>query len=302
MEYCIFNVQGGLGKHVAATAVAEAIKKAYPDRQLIVLCTWNELFLNLPFVDRVYKEGITQYFYQNYIEGRESLIFGNEPYFTSDHINKKLPLVQSWLKMYGIPYNGETPTIILNDAQKAAAKSYWGKNGPYMVLHTNGGFIHPVGEGSSYSWARDMPLELANQIVEKYKDKYHIYQVAHPNAPVLPGTELVTVTDHKRLSDMEFFSLLLYSDKRVLIDSSLQHASAAFNIPSVVLWNGTSPKIFGYDIHTNIETTKPYNFKLPDSVFFDFDFAGNNHEYPFPEGTVLYDPETVFESIDELNN
>ena len=28
MKYSIFHIQGGLGKHVAATAVAQAIKKA----------------------------------------------------------------------------------------------------------------------------------------------------------------------------------------------------------------------------------------------------------------------------------
>ena len=230
---------------------------------------------------------------------RSSLIFANEPYFTTDHIHKKKPLIESWCGMYGLKYSGEKPTIIFNDVQKRAAKNHWGKNGPYMVLHTNGGMVYPVGQGIDYSWARDMPEDLANELVSHYKKDYHIYQVAHPNAKPIQGTELVTVTEQKRLSDMELFSLLIYADKRVLIDSCLQHAAAAMELPSVVLWNGTSPKVFGYNIHTNIETIKPHNFKLPNSVFFDFDFTGNNYEYPFPQGEKLYDTKKVITAIDK---
>jgi hypothetical protein len=51
---------------------------------------------------------------------------------------------------------------------------------------------------------------------------------------------------------MELFSMLTVSSKRFLIDSSLQHAAVAINLPSVVFWVGTSPQVFGYDMHTNI--------------------------------------------------
>jgi len=94
-------------------------------------------------------------------------------------------------------------------------------------------------------------------------------------------------------------SLILHSDKRVLIDSCLQHAAAALKLPSVVLWNGTSPKVFGYDMHTNIETAKPSNLKLPGSYLFDFDFnVSSEHEYPFNETEDLFDTDKIFEAID----
>ena len=69
MMYSIFHVQGGLGKHVAATAVAQAIKNNHPDRKLIVVCAYPDIFINLNFVDRVFTLGNTSYFYQNYIAG-----------------------------------------------------------------------------------------------------------------------------------------------------------------------------------------------------------------------------------------
>jgi hypothetical protein len=97
---------------------------------------------------------------------------------------------------------------------------------------------------------------------------------------------------------MEFLSIILHSEKRILIDSCLQHAAAALNLSSVVLWNGTSPKVFGHEIHTNIETTKPRNFKLPGSYLFDFDFMGVEYEYPFNEREDIFDIDQIIEAIE----
>jgi hypothetical protein len=295
--YSIFHVQGGLGKHIAASAVAKCIKNNYPSRKLIVVAVYTDVFMNLPFVDRVYQLNNTNYFYQNYIENQDSLIFHNEPYFTTDHIHKKLPLIQTWCKMYGLDYNGETPELIFNPLQKKLSKEVWVKNKkPTMVIHTNGGLITP--DSKSYMWARDMPFDIAQQIVDKYHKKYTIYQATKMNSPKLINATPIQFDENTQLSTLEFLSLILHSDKRVLIDSCLQHAATALKLASVVLWNGTSPKVFGYDMHTNIETVKPHNFKLPGSYLFDFDFNGSEHEYPFNENEDLFDIDKIFEAIE----
>jgi hypothetical protein len=296
-KYSIFHVQGGLGKHIAASAVAKCIKNNHPNRKLIVVSVYTDVFMNLPFVDRVYQLNNTNYFYQNYIENQESLIFHNEPYFTTDHIHKKLPLIQTWCKMYGLNYNGETPELIFNPLQKKLSKEVWVKDKkPTMVIHTNGGLI--TQDAKPYMWARDMPFDIAQQIVDKYHKKYTIYQATKMNSPKLINATPIQFDQETQLSTLEFLSLILHSDKRVLIDSCLQHAAAALKLPSVVLWNGTSPKVFGYDMHTNIETVKPHNFKLPGSYLFDFDFNGSEHEYPFNENEDLFDIDKIFEEIE----
>lgn len=297
-SYSIFHLTGGLGKHIAATAVAKCIKNNYPHRKLIVVCVYTDIFMNLPFVDRVYQLGNTNYFYQNYIENKDSLIFHNEPYFTTDHIHKRLPLIQTWCKMYGLEYRGEEPELIFNALQKKISKDVWVKNEkPVMVLHTNGGLITP--DAKPYMWARDMPFDIAQQIVDKYHKKYTIYQCTKVNSPKCINANIIEFSAENKLSTLEFLSIILHSDKRVLIDSSLQHAAAALKLPSVVLWNGTSPKVFGYDIHKNIETIKPHNFKLPGSYLFDFDFMGVEHEYPFGENEDIFDIDEIFEAIGE---
>jgi len=297
-KYCIFHCQGGMGKHVAATAVAKCIKNNHPSRKLIVVGVWTDVFMNLPFIDRVYSLGNTSYFYQTYIENKDSLIFHNEPYFTTDHIHRKLPLIQTWCKMYGLEYRGEMPELKFNALQKKISRDVWRKDGkPVMVIHTNGGMMGP--DAKPFMWARDMPIDLAQQIVDRYHKKYTIYQCTKMNSEKCINAHTIEFNNEMQLTTMEFLSIILHSDKRVLIDSSLQHAAAALKLPSLVLWNGTSPKVFGYDMHTNIETIKPHNFKLPGSYLFDFDFNGTEHEYPFDSDEDLYDTQKIFEYLDK---
>mgnify|MGYP005745665965 FL=1 len=293
-KYSLFHVQGGFGKHIAATAVAKCIKNNHPSRELILTAVYTEIYQNLPFVDRVYQLGNTSYYYQTYVEDMDSLIFANEPYFTTDHVNKKLPLIQTWSKMYGLKYKGEMPQITFNHLQKKIAKEFWtGRaNGkPIMVIQTNGGLLN---EQRPYLWARDMPITLAQKLVDHYEKDYHIFQITKPAGEVLDGVEVIK----DPMSNMELVSILLQSEKRIFIDSCMQHAAAALKMPSVVLWNGTSPKVFGWDMHTNIQARKPAKFKLPNSVFFDFDFIGVEAEYPYvDEDEEIFDFDKIIEAV-----
>lgn len=297
MKYSIFHVQGGIGKHVAATAVAKAIKNNYPDRKLIVVCVYSDIFINLDYVDRVFELGKTQYFYQEYVQDKDSLLFHHEPYYTTNHIHKRKKLIENWCDMYNLKYSGELPVIKYNKLQYDISQKFWTRKKPIMLLHTNGGLMSL--DAKPYAWTRDMPFDIAQEIVDHYKKDYHIYQVTKMNSPKLKDAEHVFATPEKALTLMELFSIILHSKKRVLIDSCMQHAAAALKRKSTVLWNGTSPKVFGYDIHDNICTDVPYDFKLPGSYLFDFDFNGNEHEYPFTEDVKLFDTGKIIDSINK---
>lgn len=297
MKYSIFHVQGGIGKHVVATGVAKAIKNAHPDRQLIVVCAYPEIFLDLDFVERVFPIGNLQYFYQTYIQDKDSLIFHNEPYFTTDHVYKKLPLAETWCKMYDIPLGDAEPVVHFNGMQIAGANGFWRiSEKPIMVIHTNGGMM--TANAKPYAWTRDMPEDIARQLVDHYKDKYEIFQITKLNSPKIEGANPVFATPERSLSIKELFSILLVSEKQILIDSCLQHAAAALKRPSTVLWNGTSPVVFGHKIHDNIATELPYECKLPGSYLFDFDFDGHESEYPYKDGDKLFDIDQIIASVD----
>jgi len=290
-KYSIFHIEGGLGKHIAATAVARCIKKNHPDRDLIIVCAYPHIFLNLDFVSRVYRIGHTPYFYKDYIDQKDSMIFKHEPYFTTEHIHKKLPLIENWCKLFGLKYNGEQPEIVFNKRELQKYRQIWQAEKPIFVIQSNGGML-PSESGLPYRWTRDIPFNIVQNIVERYKEQYTIYQITRIGSPVAPG---VIPVSHE-MPSMEFLSILLNSEKRLLIDSSLQHAAAALDLPSTVLWAGTSPKVFGYDIHDNIVAEMPEDQKLPDSYLFDYDFEGQVHEYPYTED-FIFDIDTIVKSL-----
>jgi hypothetical protein len=206
-------------------------------------------------------------------------------------------LVENWCELYNLKYNNETPELKFNKLQFDVSKRYWTRNKPLMVIHTNGGPM--LTDAKPYSWTRDMPHDVAQELVNHYKKDYHIFQVTKINSPKLKDAEHVFASAQQSLSMIEFFSILLHAKKRILIDSSMQHAAAAMKRKSTVLWNGTSPKVFGYDLHDNLTTTVPYDFKLPGSYLFDFDFNGNEVEYPFPDDTKLFDVDRIIESVNK---
>ena len=84
-KYFIWHIQGGLGKNIAGTALIKTIKETYPDRKLIMVTSWPEVYLNNSDVDRVYQLGQAPYFYQDYIEGKDVIISKHEPYHQTAH-------------------------------------------------------------------------------------------------------------------------------------------------------------------------------------------------------------------------
>jgi hypothetical protein len=97
---------------------------------------------------------------------------------------------------------------------------------------------------------------------------------------------------------MELFALLVAAEKRILIDSCLQHAAAAFQLPSTVIWVGTSPTVFGYDLHSNIEAKLPKTAsQLIGSYLFDYQFDNNAHECPYIDTANLFNIEHIVTKV-----
>jgi hypothetical protein len=291
-KYVVWHVEGGLGKNIAATSLISAVKQKYKDRKLILVVSYPEVFLNHPDIHRVYRVGMVSYFYDDYIKDKDTIIFKHEPYFQSAHITKKKHLIENWCDLLDVKYEKQQPILYPNMIQKDIIFN-WKRDRPTMILHTNGG---PLQQNTLYSWTRDMPYGIAQAIVEKYSNKYHIIQIGRDPGHAISGTEFVNAP----MTNHELFSTLVLSDKRVLIDSSLQHAAAAMNLKSTVLWIGTTPKNFGYDLHSNVVAKLPKgNVKMIDSYLFDYSFDGVAHECPYMDANEMFDINDIFKSIDK---
>lgn len=290
-KYFIWHIQGGLGKNIAGTALVKTIKETYPDRKLIMVTSWPEVYLNNPDVDRVFQLGQSPYFYEDYIEGKDVIISKHEPYHQTDHITKKKHLLENWCDLMKLKYTGQLPVILPNYPQSMLL-GLWQRSKPIMVIQTCGGPME--GQKYSYSWTRDIPIEVAQEIVKKFSQQYHIIQITRPDGYQLEGVERVD----QKMSNIELFSLLVASKKRVLIDSSLQHAAAALDKKSTVLWVGTSPKVFGYSLHKNLEAKLPKRAnQLIGSYTFDYQFENNMHECPYMNLNDIFSIDTILSSI-----
>lgn len=290
----IFHIEGGIGKHIAATAVVECYKKNYPNTDIIVICAWPEVFLNNPFIYRVYKLGVCPYFYEDYIYNKNVEVFTQEPYKTTSHITKQKHIIESWCDMIGIQYTNEQPRLALNFREHELGRTVFTNtsNKPILIFQPFGG----PGKGhqeTPYSWMRDIHPDIAQQLINRLSEKYSVVHVCYDNHPVLNNCIRIDQVLQKKV----LFSMLQYSEARLFIDSSLQHAAAAMGLPSTVVWVATQPKIFGYGIHNNITPLTEFPRGTVDSYLYDYNFTGAIHECPYTNPLQIFDIEAIIKTL-----
>jgi hypothetical protein len=145
-----------------------------------------------------------------------------------------------------------------------------------------------------------MPFDVATKVAKHFSKTHFIMQVTRPASPKIEGV----FVRQEQLSNTELMGLLELTDKRLLIDSSLQHGAAAFNLPSTVLWNATSSVIFGHKIHDNIQAKEKPKKSLPGSYLFDYQFDANENEFPYEDDDLkdLYNVDQIIDSVEKQTN
>jgi ADP-heptose:LPS heptosyltransferase len=257
MANIIFQVDGGLGKSIMATAVLKAIRKQYKKANIIVVTGYPDIFISNPNVNKVLGFDQLSGIYSKEIMNKDAKVFVSDPYHRSDFITESAHLIKIWCESYGVEYNGEMPELFLLKAEKEYFKPFYRLDKPILVIQPNGGAQN---QPLKYSWTRDIPSPVVEQVIEHFKNDYAILHIKREDQISYPNT----------LQALDAFRsiavLLSLSQKRLLIDSSAMHIATALNLPSTVAWVGTNPKVFGYEMHKNIlanEPTREHNFDHP---------------------------------------
>jgi ADP-heptose:LPS heptosyltransferase len=282
IKNAIFHIEGGLGKNIVATSVIRSYKKEHPIHNIIVNSAYPDIFQGNPDIDRCYLLGNTPYFYEDFIFDKDCEIFAHDPYKTTNHITKQQPLVKSWCDMIGINYDGLNPNIYFNFREGEIPRALLPQTDkPILIFQPFGGAQN---QEFPYSWTRDIHPFIAQQIINNLKEQYTILHICHPHHP-----QLQNVIRYKKI----LCAMLNLSKKRILIDSSLQHAAAAMGLPSTVVWVGTQPEVFGYDMHNNI--TPPVTFPKGNinSYLYDYSFNGIIHECPYDNIYQIFNIENI---------
>ncbi len=289
----IFDIRGGIGKHIASTAVIDTYKEYYPDNTIIVSCAWPEVFLNNPSVNRVLKIETTPYFYNDYIYNKNCEVFVQDRYRQSSHILKQKHLIETWCDMLGFTYTGKPTRLYFNFRELEISKDIIPRSDkPTLIFQPFGG-SGPNTQPSNYSWMRDIHPTIAQILVDELSKTYQVIHICYEFHPLLHNC----IRMDKPLSKKVLFALLLNSEKRLLIDSSLQHAAAALGLPSTVQWIGTQSNIFGYPIHTNIGPVKKFENGTIDSYLYDYNFGGIVHECPYSSPLDIFNPEEILKTL-----
>lgn len=290
----IFNIQGGIGKCVAATAVCEVIKKQYPESKLIVVSMYPDVFINNPNVYRSLLLTNLNYFYSDYIDGQEFKILSHDPYLETNYVKQDTHLIKVWCEMFGLTYNNEKPKIYLTQEEIKFFSAKYQSNLPILVIHTNGGAPNQV---NKYSWARDIPESNIIDVINEFSKTHVIAHIKSGDQKTYPNT--VPVTDSFR----SIITLLMMSDKRLLIDSFAQHVCAALDLPSTVLWVANKPEVLGYELHDNIIANT--ETKVPDlkySFFAKYDITGDLIQFPYNNENEIFNSNTIIESLKNQKN
>lgn len=290
-KYAIFHIDGGCGKSIVGTSVVKSIKAAYPEHKIIVVTAYPEVFVHNPNIFRVYKFGNIPYFYDDFINGKDSKIFRMEPYHSGDLLYRKKSLAEIWCDVFNIPCVDTKPDIYLTEREFIFNQNKLQKDGPVLLIQSSGGAEQ---QGHPYSWSRDIPPAFAQEIVNEVKDKFSkILHVRRDNQPSLENT--IQITDNFR----NLFCLISLSDKFLCMDSFTQHAAAAFNKSATVGWISNSPVVFGHNIHTNIVASGAESFRHRiDSYLESEDWTGGRfHECPYDNISNLFDKNQFIESI-----
>jgi ADP-heptose:LPS heptosyltransferase len=285
----IFQIDGGLGKSIMATAVIEALKKSYPDDKIIIITAYPDVFLCNPNVFKTYSHDNLAYFYKDHILGKEYKVFLHNPYSETSYINKSKHLIETWIEMFGMQYEGETTKLYLTDREVEFYSKQFISEKPIMVVQTNGGAQQ---QPNKYSWARDIPHATAQKVIDTFKDQYQIFHIRREDQPALQNT----VPVHSNFRSIAV--LVQLSEKRLFMDSFAQHTASALGKNSVVCWIANSPKQFGHPANTNIlanaESVLP---ELKNSVFSAYNIVGDPLEFPFKSQDEIFNAEDIINAL-----
>jgi ADP-heptose:LPS heptosyltransferase len=257
MSNVIFQIDGGIGKSIMATAVLKAIRKQYKKSNIIVVTGYPDVFISNPNVNKVLGFDQLSGIYSKEVMNKDAKVFVSDPYHTSDYITESGHLIKIWCESFGVEYNGEMPELFLLKAEKEYFEPFYRLDKPILAIQPNGGAIN---QPLKYSWTRDIPAPIVEQVVEHFKNDYAILHIKRED-------QIMYTNTLQALDTFRSIAILLsMSKKRLLIDSSAMHIATALNLPSTVAWVGTNPNVFGYEMHKNILANKPTresNFQHP---------------------------------------
>ena len=299
MKRLVIGLSGGLGKHVAFTALLPKLKETY--EEIYIGTPYASVFAGNPHVTKV-NPFMNGDFYKNVMCQDDTLLVSADPYDHQDFVKKKIHLLEAWAQFCEIKVGNVmdlTTEIYLTEQEKYnvdRAKHEVNKvsKDKYILIQLNGG-QSPLNYQENQNQAqfdfskegtiRFYPFDYYVGLVKALKKKYPghtIIRYGLSNEPVPIDIDQDIMTLAMPLGDFKtYYELAKKAAAIVCIDSSLQHITAGIK-KSVVIWGQTAPEHFGYNFHKNLRNEKRSTY----AYFRPFGDPYDNVAFPNPDEVI----------------
>ena len=291
---------GGIGRHVAFSAVIPKVVEEYGE--VDILSAFPDLYEGIDGVRRSINMNV-EYGYDDYFKGRNR--FAPEPYEMNDFFNKKIGIIEGFMKSLNLEYDEEEDLPIAIEAPQHIKaeldKRIAGRK--YIAVQFVGGNQAQNQQPNQKNMVKDYPMENLNELLTLFSQKYKNYAIVNVGLSYeykIPGSIEV--------SDLPYTAMpyvLQKAETFIAIDSSLQHFSAARNIKKkgIVLWGATSPVNFGYKQNINLTNSCPFHDLHCSRPYFrhssDFVSKGNVWTCKKPE-CIKVTPKFIMDNLDVI--
>ncbi len=243
-EYILFECLGDKEKNILATVIVGLLAKKYPERKILVVSNLLEIWLHNPNVYRVFYYASTPYFYEDYLEGKNTLIFRQDPFKTNDFLHQDTHILTLWAKLCEVEYGGEKPELFFTQREKEIIQRLVKREKPILIFNP---FEVGIQEPYPRRWARNIPDDTAKRIAnELLALGFHLITNSDQNTPQIQGVEKINLPGRLSLA-LPFSSVGI-----ITAHSHLLHLGKFFNLPTTVIWTGNTPTVYGYTDQKNI--------------------------------------------------
>lgn len=246
----IIKIDGGIGRVICATG---AIRRASSEEKVIVITPWPEVFEHNPYVFKTYKDGTTQYLFDDVIKHGDFQC--PEPYFSRlyynqqqhlsesfDHIlnpelDREKPKPEIFLTQVELAFGTDVVSKILATSGKRSAIAYQ-PFGSGAVMTNNGFISDPSFRSLTDRFNRRILSDCTDSV---FINLSHI-PISHPNCW------------QQQFNLRQLFSVSAACNAVVSIDSLLSHVGVALEKRGVLILGATYPINVGYDEYSNYKT------------------------------------------------
>lgn len=226
----------GLGDDIMATAYARTLRKTFPNGKAVFgkkdsgYMHWSEVFYGNPDILQPKEKSQEVFWVEDYV--------GNRQYIDYKKSNNGFSFKPDFRAPKGHIHFLPDEIPVIEEIRAA-----FGDNLPIIVEPNIKGAVGPN---------KDWGFDRWQSVVDALPDVLFL-QLGDSKVRRLKGVEHAVTADFR--SAMAILSL---SKGFVGTDGALHHASAALNVPAVVVWGGfASPENLGYEDHINITSEDP---------------------------------------------